>query len=164
MASDKQIKANQQNSLKGGVKTPDGKAISKYNALKHGLLSEEVLLHDEHEDELQELGKRLRADLKPLTELEMILVERIIANTWRLKRALRLETEMMEGDERWIDLAKTFNLAAYNGDTFGKFARYETAIEKGIYKALHELQRLQIARNGGNVLAPIAIDVNMSEE
>ena len=35
--SQKQIEANKKNGQKGGVKTPEGKAIVKYNALKHGL-------------------------------------------------------------------------------------------------------------------------------
>jgi hypothetical protein len=39
--SQKQLEANKKNALVGGVKTPDGKAIAKYNALKHGLLAKE---------------------------------------------------------------------------------------------------------------------------
>lgn len=34
--SQKQIEANQKNAKLGGVKTEEGKAVSKYNALKHG--------------------------------------------------------------------------------------------------------------------------------
>lgn len=34
--SEKQLKANQKNAQKAGVKTDEGKAIVKYNALKHG--------------------------------------------------------------------------------------------------------------------------------
>ena len=37
--SEKQLQANRENAQKGGVKTPEGKAIVKYNALKHGLLA-----------------------------------------------------------------------------------------------------------------------------
>ena len=40
--SEKQLKANRKNAQKGGVKTPEGKAIVKYNALKHGLLAKEI--------------------------------------------------------------------------------------------------------------------------
>ncbi len=42
--SDKQLKANRKNAQKGGVKTQGGKAIVKYNALKHGLLAKEVVV------------------------------------------------------------------------------------------------------------------------
>ena len=50
--SQKQLVANQKNAKLGGVKTEEGKAISKYNALKHGLLSKEVLLDGEDEKTL----------------------------------------------------------------------------------------------------------------
>ena len=58
--SQKQLEANRENAKLGGVKTEEGKAVSKYNALKHGLLSKEVLLKSEDEAPLVELGKRLR--------------------------------------------------------------------------------------------------------
>ena len=39
----------------------------------------------------------------------------------------------------------------------------ETTIELGLYKALHELQRLQAARRAdGNAPPPVAIDVDIS--
>ena len=41
--------------------------------------------------------------------------------------------------------------------------RYEIAIERSIYKALHELQRLQAARQGEKVPVPLAIDVDVSK-
>jgi hypothetical protein len=42
-----------------------------------------------------------------------------------------------------------------------KLARYETSIERSLYKALDELQRLQAARAGGKVPAPVVVDVNV---
>jgi len=51
--SQKQLEANRQNAKLGGVKTEEGKAVSKYNALKHGLLSKEVLLKGEDEKVLR---------------------------------------------------------------------------------------------------------------
>jgi hypothetical protein len=32
------------------------------------------------------------------------------------------------------------------GEAFSKLARYEAAIERSFFRALHELQRLQLAR------------------
>ena len=42
-----------------------------------------------------------------------------------------------------------------------KVARYETHLERSLYKALHELQRLQAARDGTGG-APMALDVDVS--
>jgi len=44
-----------------------------------------------------------------------------------------------------------------------KILRYETTIERQIYRALHELQRLQAARKGARPLAPIAVDVDLGQ-
>jgi hypothetical protein len=42
--SKKQLQANRKNAPKGGVKTPEGKAIVKYNALRHRLLAREAVV------------------------------------------------------------------------------------------------------------------------
>jgi len=47
MASEKQIEANKNNAKKGGVKTVEGKEVSRMNALKHGILSSELYICSE---------------------------------------------------------------------------------------------------------------------
>jgi len=169
--SQKQIEANQENGKKGGVKTDEGKAVSRYNAIKHGLLSEEVLLNGEDETKLIEVGKKLRTELEPHTELELILVDRITANVWRLKRVMQMEREMMEDSQKnmfgdgvqKLGQTLTHHDIAHN-DIYGKLIRYEGSIERGIYKALHELERIQAKRNGEKVPLPIALDIDVSGE
>src|SRR5829696_9197926 len=49
-------------------------------------------------------------------------------------------------------------------NAFSNLSRYETAIERGLYKALHELQRLQADRApGGSIQPPLAVDVDAPE-
>lgn len=169
--SEKQLEANRQNAKLGGVKTEEGKAVSRFNAIKHGILSKEVLLEGEDEATLIEVGKKLRLELDPQTELELILVDRITANVWRLRRVMQIEREMMIDDkdtdigfmsEKTLGRAISGDFANY--DTYGKLIRYETSIERGIYKALHELQRLQAARLGQNPPIPVAVDVDFTKE
>lgn len=161
----KQIEANRTNGALGGVKTADGKAVSKYNALRHGILSSVVLLKGEDGKKLQELRRNLFEELCPATEIENILVERIIANTWRLRRAIKAEVEMIDDDMTdAMGGRKTFGQALgydfANYDSYGKFTRYETALERGIYRALHELQRLQAARLEGRTTLPVVVDLH----
>src|SRR5918997_4384401 len=90
MTSDRKAEANRQNVLKStGAKTPEGKASVRHNALKHGLLAQEVLLQEEDEQALRELDERLRAELRPEGEIEDLLVEQIVAAQWRLRRMRR---------------------------------------------------------------------------
>jgi len=167
--SQKQLEANRENAKLGGVKTEEGKAISKYNAIKHGLLSKEVLLDGEDEKTLIEVGKGLRAELEPQTEFELVLVDRITANVWRLRRVMQIEREMIKDDcnpefDSKKGLGKAFSYDLANYDTYGKLLRYETGIERGIYKALHELQRIQATRAGEKPLLPVAVDIDVSNE
>ena len=152
--SQKQLEANRENAKLGGVKTEEGKAVSKYNALQHGLLSKQVLMGGENKKLLLDLEKRLRNELKPATEIELLLVDRISANIWRLKRALGFEKdEVISEYEGGLGLKGDADL----------FFRYEIMLERSIYKALHELQRIQAARAGEKPPAPIAVDIDVSE-
>jgi hypothetical protein len=49
-----------------------------------------------------------------------------------------------------------------NEGTFAALSRYESNIERGLYKALHELQRLQAARSGQAVPPPVAADIDIA--
>jgi len=40
----------------------------------------------------------------------------------------------------------------------GTYLRYQTTIENRLYKAIHELERLQRLRSGENVPSPVAVD------
>ena len=107
MTSDRQAEANRRNARKStGPKTPEGKAVARLNALRHGLLSQEVLLPGEDEAALQELGESLVADLRPEGALEILLVEDIIAAHWRLRRLRRVETDMFTSQLYWESLER----------------------------------------------------------
>lgn len=152
MTSTKQIAANQKNALKStGPKTPEGKATVSLNAMKHGLLTKQVLLSDEKESELIEFAKPLRQQLHPLGETENLLAERIIANAWRLRRILKIEVEILN-EERTdflgesVSLGMAFTRACNGADVFSKISRYEAMVERSLYKAVQELERLQANR------------------
>ena len=91
MTSERRIEANRRNAKKStGPRTPAGKAAVALNGLKHGLLSREALVPGECEAELVEFGKRLRAQLAPIGELELLLADRMVSCAWRLRRLLRV--------------------------------------------------------------------------
>lgn len=92
-----QLAANCHNGqMSTGPKTPNGKAVSKMNALKHGLRSREVVLRGrcirENAREFAALHQRLWDDLQPVGLREEILAEQIITTYWRLRRVLKAES------------------------------------------------------------------------
>jgi hypothetical protein len=212
MTTQKQLAANRQNALSStGPKTPGGKAVSRFNALRHGLRAESVLIPDEDPQAHRAFCQTLVEELQPAGEMEAVLVERIVTTAWRLRRVGRVEAGLFVHNHydalaerakraasshertsldllgeslnetaitnkeaharalREVDAAEALRDANANAtaaafardqaDTFGKLTRYEAALERSLYKALHELQRLQLVRAGRAALAPIAVDV-----
>jgi hypothetical protein len=47
-------------------------------------------------------------------------------------------------------------------NSLAKLSRHETSIDRSFYKALHELERMQAARQGKEVPLPLAVDVDVS--
>lgn len=95
--SARQIAANQSNAAKStGPRTDEGRAVSKMNALKHGILSRQVLVRgqvlQESETELEALHQRFREEFLPEGPVEELLVDQIVTAHWRLRRALSAES------------------------------------------------------------------------
>ena len=59
--SDKQLEANRENAKLGGVKTEEGKAVSRLNAIKHSILSN--ILTDEEAKDAVVIQTRLTQEL-----------------------------------------------------------------------------------------------------
>ncbi len=59
-------------------------------------------------------------------------------------------------------LGDAFIRDSAGANAFSKLSRYETTIERGLFRAMHELERLQTARAGQAVPAPVVVDVDVS--
>ena len=92
--SEKQLVANRENAKKGGVKTNEGKEISKFNALTHGILSNVITEYDSND--YQNIQERLLKEFEPSSFLTEFLVERIVLYIIRLNRVASAETEYMK--------------------------------------------------------------------
>lgn len=92
-SSQRRIEANRRNSTKStGPKTPGGKAVSRMNALKHGLRAEQVVLDIDGKNfgeflrEYEELRLQFWNHYEPVGPLEAELVDRIVSLSWRIRR------------------------------------------------------------------------------
>jgi hypothetical protein len=93
----------------------------------------------------------------------MGVIDTEITDAEKHKEALSRAQQMRsEQEAETATLGRTFARDANGANAFSKLSRYETTIERGLYKALHELQRLQAARHGGSVPPPVAVDVDVS--
>ena len=147
--SEKQLKANKKNAKKGGVKTEEGKSRSSLNAMKHGLLlSSQLALPGEEVNVLGELTIHLRYELRPSGLLELIIVDRIISCIWRLRRAQGAESTQIRDkydkhfkeEPSLLSYWQRLAISSYiSGSSVDTLLRYETTIERQLYKALDKL-------------------------
>lgn len=98
--SEKQLIANRENGKKGGVKTFEGREISKYNAFQHGILSKATVLRKgdlrESEGEFRALCAKFYEDVQPVGMIEQALLDKLIMLYWRERRVVRGERASLE--------------------------------------------------------------------
>ena len=168
---------NRLNSLQStGPKSPEGMRKATENAIKHGLLATGGVLKEESVRLHHRLRKRLIADLEPVGEVEILLASRIASLIWRLRRFVEWEVEMTEflqvDRERTASAvrcaqpfdfspAEIFATSCEYGDQYSKLRRYEAHLDRLLYRALHELERVQLARQGEAVAAPAVVEVTV---
>lgn len=170
MVSDKQLIANRENAKLGGVKTEEGKAITRFNALAHGILRQTITAYE------KEFYLEIYADLvkqyEPATIFEKILIERITVYYLKLFRVQRAEQEYMKSilDPREVKTAGgmlTLSDLGIRDEIINEgyipqikdeniqkladiYSRYEITLENRLYKAFHELERAIALRKGLN--------------
>jgi hypothetical protein len=135
-----------------GPKTPEGKARSAQNALKHGMRAQQcIVLPGERAAAFEAFEAALLADLAPQGALQTVLAQRIVAASWRLARAERLEAELF-CEARLDDASPGLALALAvirDGRGAGAFAtllRYRGSASAELWRALRTLKALQAAR------------------
>ena len=94
MATPSQIAANAKNAKKStGPKTPEGKAKSSKNALKHGLRAEEVVLRSlEFDEDWEAHLQAFIEDTQPVGDAEFKLAETAAMCLWKKARAAMMLT------------------------------------------------------------------------
>ncbi|MEK6785509.1 MAG: hypothetical protein AABY61_08515 [Nitrospirota bacterium] len=164
---------------------PVNTVSTRYNAVKHGLLSQGVTELDELD--YPSILSSVKESLKPVGPIETALSEHICLCLVRLKRAHGLEARFITGELHppiskkeggfEVDLEEfagklvvidpgipaPLKPTALDSLT-GKFQRYETAIENKLYRALHELERLQRGRKGEKLPVPATVDVGLHSD
>ncbi len=79
-----------------GPRTPEGKARASQNALKHGMLSQSVVLRNECPDSFENAHCSLRDELQPRSYIDNELVEIMAAAHWRRKRSWCIEKDQFD--------------------------------------------------------------------
>lgn len=128
--------------LSKGPVTEEGKKRSSRNALKHGLFSSvETILSSENANLFKEHHRGLYEKFAPRDAMELLLVERIIACGWRLRRVLCIETTFLY--QQLFDREHIGHIFGNNEDRLYKLQRMEKGFERSMYAAINELERMR---------------------
>jgi hypothetical protein len=152
MPTAKQTAANRMNAQKStGPRTAAGKAVSRFNALKHGIYAVHQIMFDEKPEDLAELTAEYHEQYSPADANQRFLVDTLVHNEWRLRRTRRVEAEL------WQTAYNTFivrnietTVTCTSGDafatdssTFERLQRVVNSCERAYHRASHELERVQ---------------------
>ena len=146
---------NQANSLHStGPKTLEGKKRSSLNAFKHGLSGNHLVLQTHELASYNQLTAAMLSDLKPRTEPERQIAQKIIDLNFRINRITAIENNMLnfdtttnepdfeedEGIARMMGQARAWKKDAQSFEILG---RYESRLSRQLLQYQKELERLQ---------------------
>ena len=163
MSSFLQILANRANARKStGPKSQAGKEKARFNAAKHGLTGQLTLLPEHEFAPFHDFQADLLAYFKPDNPVETQFALQFIQNAWALHRAgvqqdcllaahLDKALDLVDQELRDSDKILSANIAASlavtkEAKSMDSFTRAIQRRFKLMTAALHELQKLQIAR------------------
>ncbi len=149
---------NQQNAQHStGPRTTEGKERSRLNAVKHNLSGNHLVLQDHEYAEHTRMTKAMLADLKPQTEPERQIAQKIIDLNFRINRITAIENNLLNFDMSANDpqsiedegVARMFaQTRAWKKDaqSFEILGRYEGRLSKQLLQYQKEFERLQSVR------------------
>jgi hypothetical protein len=147
----------------GGPRTAQGKAVTRYNAAKHGIYSvTPVLPRVERQADWLAHRAGVFADLQPDGYMQEIYAERIALISWRLRRLTRYEREQVRNRQRSIptDLAIS---AMYDGRKLEKepLHRDLDLIDRWAMDGLipHEKELMLLIRYEGRLSRQLRLDM-----
>ena len=170
MASAAQQLANQANAKKStGPSTPEGRATSASNSLRHGLTAASATLFaakPEEREQYLKLQTTLREECLPSGTTENLIFEQYTYASFQCLRAQSIECETQD---RWLE----------NPDSQQAFLQMERAIKLGALferraaKAFKQLQQLLLHRlagvevhaelSGAKVFAPVSVAIPFAD-
>ena len=140
--TDKQLAANRENAQQShGPVTPEGKAISSQNAMKHGLCGRFKVLAGENQAAFDELFNQFVKDEQPVGSVEVELVRRMAEYTWLRDRATRFQTACFHVADPTPELTAAGKSDIGFSPELERFLRYQAHFDRAFARASAELMK-----------------------
>lgn len=142
--------------------------VSRYNATKHGLRSQDAVLPWESAASFEELQNSLFEEYAPTTATQRELVEQLTQIFWRQRRMFFAENSMMK-----IEAENNFSIPSFNGydaveltpnqqvicnsmagkiDNTDKLIRNDAHLSRRLARTLGLLHQLKMVENNSNTI------------
>ena len=148
MATPAQITANRANAQKStGPTSPEGKSASRFNALKHGLDAQSIIIPGEDPAAYDALAADYRDEFRPSTPSEAFHVDTMIRADWQKRRLQPLETELYKtilAENPGAHLAVAMLSGSPAAKLLTRIQRQIVAFERAWYRACTQLQRARL--------------------
>ena len=148
-----------------GPNTPEGKARSSMNALKHGFSSKKFIVMPGQEDDFKKLEAEFLAEVRPEGALELNLFHQLLRDAWTLHRIELRQAEMAESgpaqrapnesEQRELSSRTAAPFCACKVDPlfdpscekeFDRIERYHARAQSGFHRSMRQLRTLQTNR------------------
>jgi hypothetical protein len=164
MATDKQIKANQENAQHAtGPRTTTGKARSSQNALKHGLDAKSEVMRCESQDDYNALVAEYYTRYNPPVPEERRLVDDLIRSEWLGRRYMAAATAIWERDFHVTDSRSVGQVFIRQSEVICRAQRLISANQRDFALSLKQLEVLQAKRAAEPALNPAETDATDTE-
>jgi hypothetical protein len=140
-----------------GPRSTPGKQRSRMNALKHNLSGQSLILLEAEAEAYNRMGTAMLLDLKPKSEPERQIAQKIVDTNFRLNRLTAIENNMFsfglmqneadtDHDDRIEVMAAQTRAWIERANSFDVLGRYETRLSRQLIKYQQEFERLQAVR------------------
>ena len=163
MSSNRRIRSSRANgALSRGAITPEGRAHSSQNAVRHGFTARTLVLGNESQADFEALVAAHIEYWSPANLIEMNLVKEMVAATWRQQRMWKVETAAydlkMEKQEKEVEKefleidaagrqSIAINALIEESKAVTTYIRYESRMVRIYDRAFTRLQQLKNSQN-----------------
>jgi hypothetical protein len=152
MATIKQIDANRQNAQRSsGPRSPEGKAASRFNALKSGIDAQAQVIPGEDPAQLEALLAEYQERFDTSVPERRMLVDTLVACEWMFRRLNRAEASFWQYEAHRTESSFLSNnhpegrVLFFGDKVFDRLQRRVNAIHRNYDRALKELKSLEDA-------------------
>jgi hypothetical protein len=147
-----QLTANRANAQRStGPRSVEGKAVSRFNALTHGMDAASIVIPGEDPAVFEAISEDYHRQFVPQSALEQFHVDTLIRSDWQKRRLQRTEAKLYRALLAEGPIAEDLDVAVLRDSATAKLLRKVFAqiasLDRAFFRALNDLRRIERERD-----------------